>query len=61
VVCEVRDTGQISDPLAGMSRPDATAASRQRGLWLVHQVSDLVQLRTGSAGTIIRVHVRLNE
>jgi hypothetical protein len=30
------------------------------GLWLVNQVCDLVQARTGQAGTTIRLHMRLN-
>jgi hypothetical protein len=30
------------------------------GLWLVNQVCDLVQARTGRAGTTIRLHMRLH-
>jgi anti-sigma regulatory factor (Ser/Thr protein kinase) len=42
--CEVADTGHITDPLVGRRRP----TSRQlhgRGLWLVQQLCDLVQVR----------------
>lgn len=58
VLCEVRDRGRIDDPLAGRSipvqlRPDG------RGLWLVNQLCDLVQLRSSSAGTAVRVHMTL--
>jgi hypothetical protein len=28
-------------------------------LWVVHQLCDLVELRTGSTGTTIRLHFRL--
>jgi anti-sigma regulatory factor (Ser/Thr protein kinase) len=61
VVCQVRDAGRIADPLAGTLRPDASSRNSRRGLWLVHQVSDLVQVRSGSAGTTIRVHLRLGQ
>jgi anti-sigma regulatory factor (Ser/Thr protein kinase) len=59
VVCEVRDRGGIADPLAGRVRP----AARQRGgygLWLAHQVCDLVQVRTLSAGCVVRVRMSRN-
>jgi len=55
VVCQVTDQGQISDPLVGRRRPpDASGL----GIWVVHQVCDLVELRTGPGGTVIRVHMR---
>lgn len=57
LVCEVRDRGRITDPLVGRVRP--TVDSRNgRGLWLVHQLCDLVQIRSGPDGTAVRVHVR---
>ncbi len=59
IVCQVSDSGQISDPLAGTFRPDPTATTSHRGLWLVHQVADLVQIRTGHTGTTVRVHMRI--
>ncbi len=59
IVCEVGDGGHITDPLAGQLRPDPTAVDGGRGLWLVHQMCDLVQVRTGPRGTTIRVHMRL--
>lgn len=60
IVCQVSDSGEIADPLAGTLRPDPDETGSRRGLWLVHQVSDLVQVRTGSSGTAIRVHMRLS-
>ena len=56
VVCQVHDQGEITDPLAGRVRhgPD----DRGHGLWLVNQVCDLVELRTGPAGTTVRMHLR---
>jgi anti-sigma regulatory factor (Ser/Thr protein kinase) len=59
LICQVSDSGQIDDPLAGTFRPDPRATGTKRGLWLVHQVVDLVQVRTGPAGTTTRLHMRL--
>jgi anti-sigma regulatory factor (Ser/Thr protein kinase) len=60
VICQVEDTGQITDPLAGTERRDPAAPGGGRGLWLMHQVCDLAEVRTGPAGTVIRVHMRLD-
>jgi anti-sigma regulatory factor (Ser/Thr protein kinase) len=57
VVCQVTDGGQISDPFIGRL-PPPVGALRGRGLWLVHQLCDLVQLRSGPAGTVVRLHMR---
>ena len=57
VVCQVQDAGCVSDPLAGRYRP-APDASHGHGLWVVHQLCDLVELRTGASGTTIRLHMR---
>jgi anti-sigma regulatory factor (Ser/Thr protein kinase) len=59
LVCQVQDSGYIGDPLAGRRRPTADAAGGH-GLWLVHQVCDLVELRSAPGETVIRLHMRLN-
>jgi len=59
IVCQIDDTGRISDPLAGTCTPDAVAPGGGRGLWVVHQVCDLVEMRTGPGGTTTRLHMRL--
>ncbi len=59
VVFQVSDTGSISDPMAGTLKPAPTAPGSRRGLWLIHQVADLVETRTGPSGTAVRVHLRL--
>jgi anti-sigma regulatory factor (Ser/Thr protein kinase) len=56
VICEVRDRGWIRDPLAGRIAPHPDRPSG-RGLWLVNQLCDLVQLRSSPAGTTVRLHI----
>jgi anti-sigma regulatory factor (Ser/Thr protein kinase) len=58
VICQVQDQGQITDPLAGTVRPAPDAPGGGRGLWVVHQACDRVEIRTGPAGTTVRVHMR---
>jgi anti-sigma regulatory factor (Ser/Thr protein kinase) len=58
VVCQVEDDGWITDPLAGRRR--RPPAEPGHGLWLVNQVCDLVELRSGPGGTTIRLHMRLS-
>jgi anti-sigma regulatory factor (Ser/Thr protein kinase) len=58
IVCEVRDAGTIADPLAGRRTPPPDA-SGGHGLWLVHQVCDLVELRSDSTGTTVRMHMAI--
>ncbi|MET9118987.1 sensor histidine kinase [Streptomyces longwoodensis] len=59
LVCEFRDAGHIEDPLVGRSRPERTQIGG-RGLWLVHQLCDLVEMRsTPDEGTTIRLHMDL--
>ena len=58
-IAQLHDDGQIGDPLAGSKRPDPAAAGGGRGLWVVHQLCDLVEIRTGAAGTTSRLHMHL--
>lgn len=55
LVCEVRDSGRLDDLLVGRRAPDLTAEGG-RGLWLVNQLSDLVQVRSDQDGSAVRVH-----
>ncbi|GGQ65921.1 sensor histidine kinase [Streptomyces asoensis] len=55
-VCEFRDAGYIPDPMAGRTRPTADQIGG-RGLWLAHQLCDLVEIRSSQdKGTVIRLH-----
>lgn len=58
VICQVQDQGQVIDPLAGSLRPAPDAPDGGRGLWVVHQVCDRVEISTGPTGTTVRVHMR---
>ena len=57
VICEVRDQGVIGDPLVGRFRPEPTEDGGF-GLWLANQFCDLVQIRSGDHGSIVRLHMR---
>jgi anti-sigma regulatory factor (Ser/Thr protein kinase) len=53
-VVQFTDAGRMTDPLLGRSRPTADQIGG-RGLYLVHQLCDLVQIRSGDAGTTVRL------
>lgn len=57
LVCEVRDRGFIEDPLVGRMAPPIEQHGG-RGLWLVNQLCDLVQIRSAPSGTVVRVHMQ---
>ena len=54
LVHEVRDSGTITDPLVGRRQPSPRSLGG-RGLWIANQLADLVQLRSDSRGTAVRV------
>ena len=56
LICEVSDAGRIEDPLVGRGKPSAGLGSGF-GLWLANQLCDLVQIRTFSTGSVVRLHV----
>jgi anti-sigma regulatory factor (Ser/Thr protein kinase) len=58
LLCQIEDCGHIRDPLAGYHRP-VDGVTGGQGLWLVNQVCDLVEIRTGPTGTTIRLHMYL--
>lgn len=59
LLVEILDAGRITAPLAGRVRP-APQQPAGRGLWLVNQLCDLVQIRSGESGTVVRLHMHLN-
>lgn len=54
LVCEVVDAGRVEDPFAGR-RPPPAEDTTGRGLWMVNQLCDLVELRSNPAGTSVRL------
>ena len=54
--CEVRDKGYIRHPLVDRVKPPVDTEG-SRGLWLVNQLCDLVQIRTNESGTVVRLHL----
>lgn len=53
-VCEVRDQGRMDRPLVGRERPSSDRIGG-RGVWLANQLCDLVQIRSSSQGTVVRL------
>jgi anti-sigma regulatory factor (Ser/Thr protein kinase) len=58
LICEIRDTGFIADPLVGR-RPVTPDMPGGRGVLLVNQLSDLVRLHTEPGATTVRAHFAL--
>jgi anti-sigma regulatory factor (Ser/Thr protein kinase) len=56
LLVEVEDRGSIEEPLVGRVHPEPAQAGG-RGLWLANQFCDLVQIRSGSAGTAVRLQM----
>ena len=60
VICESRDIGQWSDPLAGRRPPDATGAGAY-GLFVVNAIADLLRTHTTPTGTTVHAYLRVAE
>ena len=58
IICEIRDSGVITDPMVGR-RPPTADANGGHGLWLVHQICDKVELQSNENGTTVRLHFSL--
>jgi anti-sigma regulatory factor (Ser/Thr protein kinase) len=57
--CEVHDDGHITNPLVGRQAP-GSFDDASRGLWVVNQLCDLVQIRSScTGGTTVRVYMSL--
>jgi anti-sigma regulatory factor (Ser/Thr protein kinase) len=55
ILCEVSNQGCIDDPLAGRRNPIPNEPGGM-GLWIVNQLSELVEVRTGER-TTVRAHL----
>jgi anti-sigma regulatory factor (Ser/Thr protein kinase) len=58
VVVEFSDSGHLAEPLTGRRTPPLDCPGG-RGLYLVHQLCDLVQVRSSPGGTAVRIHTWL--
>jgi anti-sigma regulatory factor (Ser/Thr protein kinase) len=58
LIYDVSDDGHIDEPLVGRRRP-AVRDQGGRGLWMVNQLCELVQVRSTPTGTTVRMHLRL--
>jgi len=58
LLVEVEDRGSIGEPLVGRLRPQPTQVGG-RGLWIANQLCDLVQIRSGTGGTRVRLQMAL--
>ena len=58
-VCEISDGGRFDSPLVGRVRPTPVQLYG-RGLWLVNQVCDLVQIRSSERGSVVRIRLGLD-
>ncbi|MFE9534424.1 anti-sigma factor RsbA family regulatory protein [Streptomyces sp. NPDC006691] len=56
-VAEIRDGGRLTNPLAGLRRPSPASSDGGRGLWMIHQLCDLVEVRAHDTGLTLRLHV----
>jgi anti-sigma regulatory factor (Ser/Thr protein kinase) len=57
VITEVSTHTAVTDATVGCRRP-APDALEGRGMWLINQLCDLVELRSDGFGTTLRMHVR---
>lgn len=55
VICQVEDTGTITDPLAGRRRGRHDADGH--GLWVINQLCDLVEVRSRPGRTTVRMRL----
>ncbi len=60
MLVEVEDGGRIEAPLTGRLRPAPTQEGG-RGVWMVNQLCDLVQIRSGRGRTTVRLHMELTD
>lgn len=61
LVCQVRDSGHLADPMAGRRPITHEEDQRGYGLFVVNATADLVRIHTGAAGTTVQAHLRMRE
>lgn len=58
LVVEVEDEGFMEDPMVGRVRPDPSSEGG-RGLWMANQLCDLVQIRSETGSSTVRLWMSL--
>jgi anti-sigma regulatory factor (Ser/Thr protein kinase) len=58
-LCEVVDSGLIDDPMVGRRRPDPEQLNG-RGLWIVNQMADRLEVHSGEDGSAVRFRIELD-
>jgi anti-sigma regulatory factor (Ser/Thr protein kinase) len=58
LVCEIQDSGTLTDPLAGRRAPEPCDGAGS-GLFRVHGLCDLVRTHVTGHGLTVRMHMRL--
>ncbi|MER7830876.1 sensor histidine kinase [Streptomyces sp. NPDC095602] len=59
LIAETRDAGRFPDPLIGRRRPDPFSPHGGRGVWMMHQLADLVEIRATADSLVLRLHMAL--
>ncbi|MGW9375107.1 anti-sigma factor RsbA family regulatory protein [Streptomyces xanthophaeus] len=59
-IAEISDGGHLANPLAGRRRPSRSSADGGRGLWMIHQLCDLVEVRATESGFTLRLHMDMS-
>jgi hypothetical protein len=57
LICDITDSGVITDPMIGRTST-STGTARDRAVRLANELCDLVQTRSTTGGTTIRIHTR---
>ncbi|MEU3856561.1 anti-sigma factor RsbA family regulatory protein [Streptomyces sp. NPDC028722] len=60
LIAETQDRGRLTDPLVGRRRPDPLSPAGGRGVWMMHQLCDLVEIRALPTGLTVRLHVTVD-
>ena len=58
-LCEVVDRGVIDDPMVGRRRPSPEQLNG-RGLWIVNQLADQMQVHSDEDGSVVRFRFTLS-
>jgi anti-sigma regulatory factor (Ser/Thr protein kinase) len=58
IVCQVHDNGHLTDASASQFRPEPDQLGGGRGLWVVRQICDRMEISPTGDGATIRVYMQ---